>query len=175
MNRFTPLTEINSFAEIATDFNDFLPRHDNQDVKLEFPTTVKNYGMGVESAIRNLEEARNLYKTGEREQFIISSGERAVGLCIITSQLKQPLGIDASWPNISGFIVNPFRGRGLGRFSIEERMKVVENNFNNHAWTFVRHGNKRSEHLVLSVGFKKLDQVVEGHEDKDLFIFDGNR
>lgn len=174
MNELQPFSSIKSFQQIAEDFNTHLARGDNQDVATEFPATVVRYGSGVDEAVHNLEEARGLYETGSREQFIVLSGKRAVGLCLITNQIDNPPGINDSWPNISGFIMNPFRGRGLGRFSIEERMKVVEENFGNHAWTFVRDGNDHSEHLVMSVGFEKTEQAVEGWDGHSLFIYDGN-
>ena len=120
-----------------------------------------------------IEATREVVKIRSREQFIVSFGQRAVGLCLITNQIESPPCIDQAWPNISGFIMNPFRGRGLGRFSIEERMKIVEQNFGNHAWTLVRDGNARSEHLVLDVGFEKTDQKVDGWEGHHLFVYEG--
>lgn len=173
MDRITPYTEIESFENIAKDFNELLIRDDNQDIVAEFPW-VSKYSMGIDKTIDNFENTRDLCKPGEREQFIISFGEKAVGLGLINNQQDSPPGIDDSWPNISGYIMNPYRGRGLGRFSIEHRMKIIEQNFGNHAWTLVRDDNVRSEHLVSSVGFEKTYQKVEGWENHNLFVYDGN-
>lgn len=174
MNKLLPFKDINSFTGIAQDFTELLARDDNEDIRNQFPETVGRYGKNVLDAVENFEITKTLIKTGEREQFIVSCGEKAVGLCLISAQIKSPPGIDDSWPNISGFIMNPYRGRGLGRFSIEERMKVVKNNFSNHAWTFVRDDNLISEHLVLSVGFEKTDQQVAGWEGHHLYVYDGS-
>lgn len=171
MNRITPFVDIDNFTQPATDLAELLKRSDNEDIAEGFPATVSRYGGSVEEAVKHMEAARELYAIGRREQFIVFSGERAVGLCVITSELDIPEGIDPSTPNISGFVANPFRGQGLGRFSIEERMKVVKKNFDNRAWTFVKDDNYRSEHLVLSVGFRKTDRAIEGWEGHHLFLF----
>lgn len=175
MNHLRPLNEISDVSSVAKDFVEHLSGGDNEDVEAEFKGITARYGTDIEESIANLEKAKAKYSLGQYEQFIVSSGQRAVGLCLITNQLEIPPGIDESWPNISGFIFNAYRGKGLGRFSIEERMKVVERDFGNHAWTFVRDGNDPSEHLVTSVGFEKTDQAVEGWAGHHLFIYDGNR
>jgi predicted acetyltransferase len=173
MNRLLPFQEISSVDSIAEDFNALLALEGNDDIRRDFPATVNRYGNGVEHAVESFEKTRELMRIGGREQFIVMAGARAVGLCLISTQIEQPPGLDTTWPNISGFVMNPFRGQGIGRFSIEERMKVVEQHFDNHAWTFVRDGNAPSEHLVLDVGFQKTDQQVDGWEGHHLYIFDG--
>lgn len=171
MNRVVALTEIADFTIPAEDISTLLKRTDNIDIAHEFPDTVARYGGTALEAKVNLEAAARLYATGSREQFIIFSGEKAVGMCLITNQIDTPTGINPDAPNISGFVANPFRNQGLGRISIEERMKVVKKNFNNRAWTFVRDDNLVSEHLVLSVGFQKTDREVEGWEGHHLYLF----
>jgi len=171
MNRITQLTEIGNFAAPAKDLSNLLKRADNTDVAQEFPATVARYGGATSEAIANLEAAARLYEVGSREQFIVFSGKIAVGMCLITNQMDIPDGINPNVPNISGFVANPFRNQGIGRVSIEERMKVVEKNFNNRAWTFVRDDNLISEHLVLSVGFQKTNREVEGWEGHHLYLF----
>ena len=171
MNRIRPLTEINDFATPAEDLSVLLKRADNTDVAEEFPATVIRYGKDALEAKTNLEAASSLYKIGSREQFIVFSGERAVGMCLITNQMDIPDGINPNTPNISGFVSNPFRNQGIGRMSIEERMKVVEKNFDNRAWTFVKDGNAKSEHLVMSVGFQKSSRAIEGWEGHHLYLF----
>lgn len=174
MHFLQPFQEIESFDSIAKDFTSLLPRDDNADIKREFPGTVRKYGENMSLAIENLEETSRHMKLGEREQFIVMMGDKAVGLCLITAQIENPPGVDPSWPNISGFIMNPYRGQGLGRFSIEERMKIVKQNFGDHAWTFVTNGNVRSEHLVQDVGFQKTDLQIAGNEGRTLYIYEGS-
>ena len=171
VNRIAPLTEIGDFSTTAEDLSTLLKRADNTDIAQEFPPTVARYGGIALEAKANLEVAASLYEVGSREQFIVFSGETAVGMCIITNQIDIPDGINPKVPNISGFVANPFRNQGVGRLSIEERMKVVEKNFNKSAWTFVKDDNLISEHLVLSVGFQKTDREVEGWEGHHLYLF----
>ena len=172
MNRVISLTEIDDFTSTAKDLSSLLQRPDNADIAGEFPATVSRYGGDVVESKAHLEAARDLYKIGSREQFIVFSGEHAVGMCLISNALDTPPeGINPSAPNISGFISNPYRARGLGRLSIEERMKVLKKNFDNRAWTFVRDGNFPSEHLVTSVGFQKTDREIEGWEGHHLYLF----
>lgn len=171
MNSITPLTEIGDFTTPAEGLSSLLKRADNTDVMNEFPATVSRYGGDPLDAKANLEAARDLYEIGSREQFIVFSGEIAVGMCLITNQIDIPNGINPNVPNISGFVSNPFRNQGIGRVSIEERMKVVEKNFHNHAWTFVKDSNSKSEHLVQSVGFQKSNSEIEGWEGYHLYLF----
>jgi RimJ/RimL family protein N-acetyltransferase len=171
MYRIAPLTEIGNFTAPAEDLSSLLKRADNTDVAQEFPATVARYGGSASEAEANLEAAAHLYEVGSREQFIVFSGEKAVGMCLITNQIDIPDGINPNVPNISGFVANPFRNQGIGRVSITERMKVVEKNFNNRAWTFVRDDNLISEHLVLSVGFQKTNKEVKGWEGHHLYLF----
>lgn len=173
MNRLQPFQEIDSFTQIARDFNTHLRRDDNADIQQQFPGTVKRYASGEDMAIENLESVLEYVELGKHEQFIVYFGEIAAGLCVVSNQTKCPPNVDPSWPNLSGFIMNPFRGIGLGRFSIEQRMGVVKEDFGDRAWTLVKDGNERSEHLVLDVGFRKTDQEVEGWEGHHLFLYEG--
>lgn len=171
MNKITPFTEIKSFDSAAADLSKLLKRTDNKDIAEGFPATVSRYGGDISEAATHMETARGLFRVGKREQFIVFSGETAVGLCIITNELDIPEGIIATSPNISGFVCNPYRGQGLGRLSIEERMKVVKEDFDNIAWTFVKDGNTPSEHLVMDVGFRKTDRAIEGWEGHHLYLY----
>lgn len=171
MNQIMPLSEISDFSAPAEDLSAVLKHPDNADIADEFPATVMRYGKTVLEAQANLEAAKDLYEIGSREQFIVLSGERAVGMCLITNQIDIPEGIDPTAPNISGFVANPFRNKGVGRVSIEERMKIVAKNFNNRAWTFVKDDNVISEHLVRSVGFQKTNREIEGWEGYHLYLF----
>ncbi|HRN90394.1 MAG TPA: hypothetical protein PK265_01085 [Candidatus Saccharibacteria bacterium] len=172
MNRILPLGEIYNLENVALDLNRLLSRKDNNDIRDGFPATFTRYTGDLRKVVSNLDIAKSLYKTGKREQFIIFAGTRAVGLSIVTTDIDNPVGVDESWPNISGFVCNPFRGQGLGRLSIETRMRVVKENFNNAAWTFVKNGNKPSEHLVRDVGFKKSRGELASPEGHTLYLFD---
>ena len=169
--KLVPYNKIEDFTEIADNLKDSLVRKDNTDIADEFPNTFKAHTDDIPVVITNLEKSRNLCDIGKHEQFIVFCGHRAVGLCVVTCELDVPKGVRPSTPNLSGFIVNPYRAIGLGRFSIEERMKVVEENFHNRAWTVVQDGNLPSEHLVTSVGFRKSDKVFEGRVGHSLYLF----
>jgi hypothetical protein len=175
MKRLVPLGEVSSLHSIAVDFNDILSRKDNADIADEFPATVARYGHGVRRAVINLTEASASCVKGERELFLPHLGEQVVGLCIVTKFDEVPDGVDTEWPNLSGFIMNPYRGLGLGRFSLEQRLEVVTNNFGNNAWTLVTEGNEVSEHLVQSVGFRKVPNTKPDEKNRLLYTFDASR
>lgn len=174
MNRAVPIDKIKDFESTAVDLMDLLQRKDNTDIVKEFPATVAQYTGDKNKVTTNLETTQQYYEIGKREQFIIFAGKRAVGLSTVINNVDTPSGVDPSWPNLSGFICHPFRGQGLGRLSLETRMQVVRHHFGNHAWTLVRRGNIRSEHLVVSVGFKKSKEVISGWGDRDLYTFNAD-
>jgi predicted acetyltransferase len=108
---------------------------------------------------------------GKREQFIVFSGQKAVGMAIVTNQISAPTEVPEEWPNLSGFILNPYRAHGLGRLSINHRVRVVHEHFGGHAWTYVRKGNIPAEKIVLGAGFTRTDIVVPGQENQHLYLY----
>lgn len=171
MNRVVPLSEVENFESIAFDLRDLLKNKDNKDIAEEFPGLTRRHTGGIDEVIANLEEAKERYIAGIREQFIVLSGERAVGLSIVTNEVNPPEAVEPTCPNVSGLICRPFRGRGLGRLSLEARMEVVQRNFGNRAWTLVRDGNIPSERLVTSAGFRKVDQLVNKGSGYNVYLF----
>lgn len=167
------LNEITDFESIACDFSELLVRADNADIKQQFPGTVQSYTGDLTSVVAKLEAAQADCTVGVREQFVIFSGARAVGMSVIRLIDDTPPAINPLWPNISGFVCNPYRAQGLGRKSMQRRMQSVQENFGNRAWTYVIKGNTPSEKLVLEAGFKRSDQIVLGREDHSLYIYSG--
>ena len=175
MKRLVPLGEVSSLYSVAEKFNDLLSRKDNADIAIEFPATVARFGGGIRRAVDNFTEASSKCVLGEREVFLPFLGEQVVGLCIVTKLDEVPEGVSSDWPNLSGFIMNPYRRKGLGRFSLEQRLEVVKNNFGNNAWTLVTDGNEVSEHLVQSVGFIKDPNAKPDEKNRLLYTFDASQ
>ena len=142
-------------------------------IAIDFPATVERYGNDIDCAIDNFAEASATCVEGERELFCTLLGEKVVGICIVTKLDVVPAGINPDWPNLSGFIMNPYRGIGLGRFSLEQRLEIVHKNFGNNAWTLVRDGNLVSEHLVQSVGFKQTTSPPD-ENNRMLYTYDAS-
>lgn len=174
MNRILPFSEITSLESVADDLRKQLSDPTNNDLNIHFSGTVARYSGEEEKVLANLEEARDLCETGKREQFIAFAGEKAVGMSIVTNQITPPDGIDETWPNISGFICNPYRSLGLGRLSIQRRMETVDSNFGGHAWTYVRKGNIPAEMIVLGAGFEIVDIIVPGQEHQNVYLYEKN-
>ncbi len=172
MNKILPFSEIKNFKPIAHDLRELLVSPINADLSIEFSGTIARYTGEEDSVLANLEEARELCDQGSREQFIVFAGERAVGMSIITNQIETPGDISKDWPNVSGFICNPYRSRGLGRLSLERRMQVVDAEFNGHAWTYVRTGNTPAENIVLGVEFEVTDIVEPGHGQQRVYVYE---
>lgn len=170
--RVIPVTDIPDFESVAIDLNDLLQRPDNADLSQDFTGVHTSYTGDIWKVKQKLEAIPLTCTPGVKEQFIIFAGPQAVGMSIVTTITTVPAEVDPTWPNVSGFICNPYRGRGLGLLSIERRMQAVRQNFGNHAWTFVRKGNVPSEKLVARVGFRETGILVLGHEHQELYFYD---
>jgi GNAT superfamily N-acetyltransferase len=166
-----PIQDIDSYMATAIDLSSLLQDPANEDIGMHFPGTVSRYSGSFDAVAANLREAADQCETGKREQFIAFSGGVAVGMSIVTNQVESPEGVDDSWPNLSGFVLNPYRNQGIGRLAMEHRIKVVERNFGGHAWTYVRKGNIPAEKIVTGAGFKKTDTVVPGQEHQNLYLY----
>lgn len=166
------LREIDDVDRLANNLRDLLRLPQNSDITEEFPRTVARYTDDIEQVIANLIIDRDAYVIGQREQFVAFSGSLAVGLSTVISRIKTPLGIPPEWPNLSSFICRPYRGLGLGRLSMEVRMKVVQRNFGDHAWSLVRRDNEPSRHLIEDFGFVDIDGDIEGWPNHTLYLYD---
>lgn len=165
------IQNIESYMAAGIDLAILLRDPANEDIGIHFPGTVSRYTGSFDTVAANIREAAEQCETGKREQFIAFSGGVAVGMSIVTNQIDTPEGVDSTWPNLSGFVLNPYRSQGIGRLAIEHRIKVVERNFGGHAWTYVRKGNVPAEKIVTGVGFKKTDIVVPGQEHQYLYLY----
>jgi len=157
---------------VSRDFNHLLKRDNNHDIAGEFPNFVKKCVQGEANVRDALSRARESISPGRTEMFIVFSGVYAVGLSVVTNDVEAPRDVgNPDWPNLSGFVCHPFRGRGLGRLSIEKRMEVVDDNFGGKAWTLVRDGNAVSEHLVTSAGFKRVSSDNQKIDNRHLYTY----
>jgi RimJ/RimL family protein N-acetyltransferase len=153
MNRIEPLTPNIDLGQLAYDLSSLLTDRSNKDIALEFPASVIRYTGGENHVLANLEETVRDCRPGVRQQFVAYSGERAVGMSVIRFADEVPDSVQDSWPNVSGFICNPFRNQGLGRQSLLKRLEVVEEQFGGHAWTQVKKENAPSNAVVRRCGF----------------------
>lgn len=169
---FIPLQEVEDLPYVADEMCKLLQQPCNRDIADEFPQTVRKYGTSPEQALQHFEEAQDICQIGERELFIIFLGRQVVGLSLVTKLPAVPDIIPLSWPNLSGYIAHPYRGQGLGRFSLENRLNIVDEHFGGHAWTLVRDTNTASQRLVTSVGLARVKAPeIIGH---DLFTYTRN-
>lgn len=168
MDNITPINKIADIQQVALDLRRLLLLEENSDIKNDFPSIVKRYTASFDSAVEALNNGRKSFLEGQQEQFIVFSGGAAVGMSIVTNSIETPEGIDPSWPNLSGFIANPYRKRGLGRLSLQRRLQSVRYNFDGHAWTLVRIGNEASERLVSNQGFIRTSTTLG---DRALYLW----
>lgn len=162
-----PLVEVEDVDSLAVNLKSLLEYESNNDISIDFPSTYRAYTDGLYEVRDKICRERELYSPGEREVFIAFAGLIAVGLSVVVRNINAPQGVDPSWPNLSGFVCNPYRGMGIGRLSMETRMRVVRDSFDGKAWTMVREDNLQSSHLVSSVGFK----VVSRHENYNVYTY----
>lgn len=168
---FIALPEVVDLGQAAHDLRNLLLWTDNADISRPFPDTFERYTS--DEAEKNLVEAKELCEVGVREQFLIFSGQTAVGMSIVTSSTLMPEGIDPNWPNLSGFICNPHRRQGLGLFSLTERLKVVQKRFGGMAWTAVDLTNVPSQRMVQSAGLERIGQATIDGSAKFLYVYPG--
>lgn len=149
----TPINEIDNLGLVAYDLNQLMSSPENEDIKLDFPVTAALYSRGLATAMNALSHEAGLFEYGRREVYIVNLGHRVAGLCVVSCISNTPPVISKETPNFSEFICQPYRGNGLGRFSLEQCIKIFGERFEGKAWTEVRDNNEASKHLVKSVGF----------------------
>ncbi len=172
MNRaLTPITEVDSYVAAAHDLSCFLSEAGNDNIEAEFPGTLAQYSTLI-SAEQNLGRLIESHQYGVREIFLVCAGAHAVGQAIVTISKHPPKEVDPASPNVSGWISSPFQGRGLGKFSLEERLKVVRERFDGKAWTLVNKANTVSERNVRGRGFRCLSRKVEDGPQYNLFTWE---
>lgn len=161
------ISEVDDLSTVSTDLNYLLNRRDNRDIAKEFPNLVAGLSGDLNDAHGFLYTMRSQHEPGVHEVFIASTGRRAIGLSVISRQVTPPMDISTEAPNLSGFICIPYRGLGLGRMSLESRMRSVESHFGGIAWTSVHVDNQPSNHLIKSVGF----ELASRDEDRNIYIY----
>jgi len=167
-------TELTDVDRVASDFADVISLSINSDIETEFPETQRQYGTR-ETGIENLRRLQYAHTVGEKELFIVTEGSVAVGQAIITISKKPPQQRDPAWSNVSGWLAHPYRGRGLGKFSLQERLKIVCDHFAGAAWTYVNKKNYISEANVKGLGFMLLTGEVENWPQHNLFTWQQKR
>lgn len=159
MHAVKNIAEVDGLVAIATDLAELLARPDNADVAVEFPVTAARYSGDIQEVVRKLQQAQEDCSPGVRQQFIAFAGEQAVGMSVVCFADELPDGIDPSWPNLSGFICNPYRNQGLGRLSLLQRLQTVDEQFGGRAWTRIKKTNVFSNRMVTHAGLSLI-----GHE-----------
>jgi L-amino acid N-acyltransferase YncA len=167
--RIIPFTDIRDFESVAIDLNDLLLDPTNEDIGLDFKTAKSSYTGDPWRVAEHLAAVQASCELGVKEQFIVFAGPRAVGMSIVTTQTHMPKGVNPKWPNVSGFVCNPYRGHGIGRLSLERLLESVHENFGGHAWTEVRVDNILSQRLVTSAAF--IDTNASQDPTKRLYIY----
>jgi hypothetical protein len=158
MNYVRDLSEIEVLEPVARDFSVFLSEPSNSDIASEFPNTVDAYTGRVDKVTQNLTDVKDACNLGFRHQFIVFSGEHAVGMSVVRIVDEVPAGVDGEFPNLSGFICNPYRSQGLGRLSLLTRLAVVDAYFGGEAWTKVKKINNHSNAMVIHAGFRLIGE-----------------
>jgi hypothetical protein len=162
MNYIKNLNEITDLQAVAEDIADLLEQTSNADIAVEFPSSVAAYTGDINKVVDNLIAVQGESYPGVRQQFIACSGLRAVGMSVVRFADKVPDGVDIGWPNVSGFVCNPFRGRGIGRLSLMKRLEAIDAQFGGSAWTRIKVHNVHSQQMVEHAGFVQIGMDTEG-------------
>lgn len=163
---------INDFPAIARVLTPAIAAPENNDIEYEFSGTVRRLGTSVDGTISDLHDNAARCRTGEHEIFIVYAGKVAVGLSWITGRGKTPESVeDQSAPNVSGFIIHPYRRNGYGMQSLLQRLKIVEAHFGDTAWTLVDKKNEASTQMVTQAGFKQMPADKSVKPNYNLFVY----
>jgi hypothetical protein len=162
MNFIKNISDFDDFAVVAHDISALLRMPENHDIAIDFPGSVARYSRDVDEVVAEFQKTQQACRPGVRQQFIAMAGDRAVGMSVIQLAGEVPEGIDASWPNVSGFVCNPYRNQGIGRLSLLARLQVADEQFGGRAWTKVRNDNAFSRRMVTHAGFVPVHDT-DGH------------
>ncbi len=156
MAELVSFSSIDDFSEVARSYSRLLAREDNRDIKVDFPETFHRYSGDPEIVRRELEETANACASGQREQFVVFNEGAVVGLSAVQRIQGPPVNLPEGIPNVSEFILRPFRGKGLGEASLRACLELVDESFGGHAYTRVRTENIVSRNMVEKVGFASI-------------------
>ena len=178
MRRLVRLDEIKNPFTLAENLKSLL-EEDNDDIHIEFPNIAKRYSQGsVQEIAERIIEDRELQKDGVQEWYLVYKEDIATGIGVIVSNPRcTPKELNnVNSPNLSGFICRPYRGEGLGRFSLESRLEIVKRRFGGMAWTLVQTENEVSNKMILSEpGFTIKDRVLlYNNKQYNLYVYKEN-
>lgn len=171
MQHAVPLSEVTDLHSLADDLADLLGASSNADIAEEFPSTVRRYTSG--DAVEHLIDAQQQWAVGIREQFVIFSGNRAVGMAHAALTDDVPEGINPGSANFSVFICNPYRQQGLGKLSAQSCVKAINANFGGRAWTTIDKENISSQRMTESAGFVLLGETNFHDKVSSLYTYTG--
>ncbi len=156
MTELVSFSSFDDFSGVARSFSDLLSRSDNRDIALDFPGTVRRYSGDIEGVREELVKTANTAESGRKELFVVFDEGSVVGLSAVQRIKEPPANLPSDIPNISEFILQPFRGRGLGEASLRACLKIVDDRFDGYAYTEVRRENTVSRNMVEKVGFTAI-------------------
>jgi len=138
----------------GADLSTLLNNGRNADILRDFPFVVNTYAAGVDAAYERLLERRDVHKPGGRMQFAVFVGGAGCGLSVIAPDTPKPDIAPVEAANVSSFICEPYRRRGVGQFALRQRLIVIDQLYGGQAWTGIRAENEASIRNVVKAGFK---------------------
>jgi L-amino acid N-acyltransferase YncA len=141
------------------------------DIERDFPHSFERYTGPSADSIANLYETRHSCRKGIKQVFTVWAGQQLVGMSWMATINRWPQYVPDGTPNMSGFILQPWRGQGAGKLSLETRLKESTAHYNGHAWTEVRMHNKVSLRNVESAGFQQMHAFRQHGVMNGLFLY----
>lgn len=170
--KLTPVAAISDPVNVARQFVENLALPENQDIDREFPRTNERLGTTVEVAVEDLSNTADRCKPGQHEVFIGNVGNKVIGLCWITISNQPPQSVNPLSPNISGFVMYPWRRMGYGMHSLTGKLlDIINRGYNSEAWTYINKNNFASEELAKRAGFQLIPEEPSVPEDYNLFVY----
>lgn len=166
-----PLVEITDVDAAAHSLREHLADPANLDIRDEFPRSFERYSAAQGAVVTDLLMSQAACYPGKREHFVPYASCLAVGMAAvqIVGPRAVPEGVDPTWPNVGGFVCQPWRGRGLGTMLWKACLRSVHDEFGGNAWTLVRPNNIPSQITIQRVGFHKIGEMppddLEGPRD----------
>lgn len=149
-----PLQEVPNLVAAATSLDYLLTQPANEDIGVEFPSTVAAYTGSLVDVVANLQSSQARCVEGVRQHnLIFNAAGDAVGMSVVVVDGIPREGIDPLWPNASVLVCAPYRRQGLGVLSLAVQLEQVDHHFGGCAWTSVDQTNEASQHMVEAAGF----------------------
>lgn len=174
MKKLIRFDEVSNPHQVAEDLQRLLSDRSNDDIGREFPNLAKRYSSGtIQQIAARILIDKTLQEDGRREWYLAYKDSTVVGFGAI-NLTPSPIagGLDVDSPNLAGFIGKPYRGEGIGRFSLEERLRIVRSRFGGVAWMLVGLNNETSNQMILSTpGFVLCDRTTYKDEPYNLYEY----